>query len=140
MIKNGLSISLPDKITIIEDAMVSKKVLKGQIKIMLKAFNIETDLLFDSLNPSSFINTMERIGKIATEIEEQRIIKEQMREEQRAIREYEKALSKAKKEEEMYQDALEKAKNELEIANDNEKEQLITKVELLEDKSKKRIF
>lgn len=72
--------------------------------------------------------------KQTAEDEEQKAIREQMREEQKAIREFEQAIARAQKEEQMYQDALEQAKRELEIANNEEKDKLALKVELLEAK------
>ncbi|MCF7911450.1 MAG: DUF4041 domain-containing protein [Candidatus Cloacimonetes bacterium] len=72
--------------------------------------------------------------KDAREKEEQAMIKEQMREEQKAIRDFERALAKAQKEEKMYKDALEEARKEFEISNDNDKEKLREKIALLEKK------
>jgi len=173
LITNKKAVNAPETIAIIEDVPSSKKAIQGQIRIMLKAFNIEADLLFNSLKPSNFTKTIERIDKIATDIEksaisfkcgfsqnyielklkectllyqyrlkleeeqeEQKAIKEQMREEQKAIREFERAILKAQKEEQMYHDALEKAKTELNVANDEEKDQLTNKIEMLELKLK----
>ncbi|MDP8313609.1 MAG: DUF4041 domain-containing protein [Candidatus Celaenobacter antarcticus] len=72
--------------------------------------------------------------KDAREKEEQAIIKEQMREEQKAIREFERALAKAQKEEKMYKDALEEARKELEISSEKDREKLNEKIALLEKK------
>lgn len=55
------------------------------------------------------------------EREEQKRIKEQMREEVRARREYEKALKEAEKEEKMLQKAMEKARTELQSASDEQR-------------------
>jgi len=66
------------------------------------------------------------------EKEEQAAIKEQMREEQKAIREFERALAKAQKEEKMYKDALESARKELEASNENDRENLMTRIAFLE--------
>ena len=173
LISNKKAVNAPETIAIIEDVSSSKKAIQGQIRIMLKAFNIEADLLFNSLKSSNFTKTMERIEKIATDIEksalsfkcgfsqdyielklkectllyqfklkqeeeqeEQKAIKEQMREEQKAIREFERAIAKAQKEEQMYQDALEQAKSELNVANDEERDKLSIKIEILELKLK----
>jgi hypothetical protein len=72
--------------------------------------------------------------KDAHEKEEQAIIKEQMREEQKAIREFERALAKAQKEEKMYNEALEEARKELEISSGKDREKLNEKIALLEKK------
>ena len=58
-----------------------------------------------------------------------------MREEQKAIREFERALAKAQKEEEMFQDALEEARKRLTVANENDKEKLESKILLLQKQS-----
>jgi len=55
------------------------------------------------------------------EREEQRAIREQMREEEKARKEIEKALREAEKEEKMLQKAMEKARKELDTANDEER-------------------
>lgn len=176
LIVNNKAIETPTTIALIEEPLLAKKAIQGQIKIMLKSFNIESDLLLLGLKHSTFAKTMERIEKLATDIEksaisfkcgfneeyikyklqecqlqyqfklkqaeeqeEQKAIREQMREEQKAIREFEQAIAKAQKEEEMYMNALEKAKKELELANTDEKDKLILKIELLETKLKEAI-
>jgi len=55
------------------------------------------------------------------EREEQRAIREQMREEEKARKEIEKALKESEKEEKMLQKAMEKARKELDAANDEER-------------------
>ena len=55
-----------------------------------------------------------------------------MREEQKAIREFERALAKAKKEEEMYKGALEIARKEMELASDKDREKFEKKIEQLQ--------
>ncbi len=169
LIKTGQAITIPEEIAFIDKLGDAKKAIKGQSKIMLKAFNIETDLLITSLKPSNFANTLEKIEKLASEIEksalslscafteeyvklkynectlqyqfklkqayekeEQKAIKEQIREENRAIREYEIALAKAEKEEKIYRLALEQAKKELDIVDDATKNELIAKISFLE--------
>ncbi|MCV6606968.1 MAG: DUF4041 domain-containing protein, partial [Campylobacterales bacterium] len=61
LIRDGKAINAPESIAIIDDPSSSRKAIQGQIKIMLKAFNIETDLLLANLKPSNFAKTMERI-------------------------------------------------------------------------------
>lgn len=58
------------------------------------------------------------------EKEEQRAIREQMREEEKARKEIEAAMLKAQKEEEMYQKALEKAQKDIEKAEGAKQEKL----------------
>jgi len=169
LIQTGQAIAIPEEIAFIDKAGDAKKAIKGQSKIMLKAFNIETDLLISSLKPSNFANTLEKIEKLANEIEksalslscafteeyvklkynecalqyqfklkqeyekeEQKAIKEQIREENQAIREYEIALAKAEKEEKMYRLALEQARKELDVVDDATKNKLIARISFLE--------
>lgn len=63
-------------------------------------------------------------AKLQEEQEEQRRIREQMREEERAERELEKAKLEAEREERRYQNALSKARAEVETAVGKEKEKL----------------
>lgn len=68
------------------------------------------------------------------DIEEQRRIREQLREEEKARREIEKALRDAAKEEEMLQKAMEKAKAQLEKANAEQREAYEVQIAELERK------
>ena len=68
------------------------------------------------------------------DIEEQRRIREQLREEEKARREIEKALREAAKEEEMLQKAMEKAKAQLEKANAEQRETYEAQIAELERK------
>ncbi|MCU7977529.1 GIY-YIG nuclease family protein [Shewanella sp. SW36] len=75
------------------------------------------------------------------EVDEQKLIKEQIREEQRAIKEYERAIAEAEKEERMYRGLLDKARQELLEASESERaitEQHIAELEqrLLEAEAK----
>ena len=169
MVKEGSAVDIPDSITIIDNDTQAKKALKGQMKLMLKTFNIECDDLIQKLNTKNFSNILERIERAANNIEkesvsflcgfeldyielkfkecelayqyklkkkredeEQARIKEQMREEEKARRDFERAIAKAEREEELYQDALDRARKELELANDAEKDKLQAKLSFLE--------
>lgn len=55
------------------------------------------------------------------EQEEQRLIRQQMREEQKAIREYEKAMAEAEKEEQIYRDLLERARSQLHESSEEDR-------------------
>lgn len=70
------------------------------------------------------------------EREEQKAIRDQMREEERAQREIEKAIQEAEKEERMLQKALEKARKELASANDEQRQQFEAQLAELEEKLK----
>ncbi|NRX08094.1 phosphatidate phosphatase PAH1 [Clostridium beijerinckii] len=62
------------------------------------------------------------------EKEEQRLIKEQIREEERARRDYEKAIKEAAKEEEMLKKLMAKAQLQLQEANDQQKAEYESKL------------
>ncbi len=148
-----------------------KKIIEGQSKLLILAFNLECDILINKVTPSNLDRTLERIEKVAANLEkcvadwhcgfssdyvilkydectlqyqfqlrkkeekeEQTLIKEQMREEQKAIREYEKALSEAEKEEKLYQNLLSKAREELLKASDEERILAKIKISELEEK------
>ena len=66
------------------------------------------------------------------EMEEQREIREQMREEEKARRDMEKAIKEAEKEERMLQKALEEARKELAGANDEQRQQFEAQLAELE--------
>ncbi|WP_299772454.1 DUF4041 domain-containing protein [uncultured Pseudoteredinibacter sp.] len=68
------------------------------------------------------------------EREEQKAIREQMREEERARKEIEKAIREAEKEEKMLQKAMEKARKELAAAGDAEREKFERQLEELTSK------
>ena len=169
MIKDKTAITFPDSTVISNDKSLNKKILNGQIKLMLTAFNIECDMLIGKVSPSSFGRTLERIEKLANileksaatlecgfdidyielkfeecklqyqytlkkqeEIAEQKLIKEQIREEQRAIKEFEKAISEAEKEEKMYRNLLDKAQQELAKATVQERAEMEQRIAILE--------
>lgn len=66
------------------------------------------------------------------EQEEQRIIREKMREEEKALREIETARQDAEKEEHRYQKALEKARRELETVTEKAQEPLLNQIKELQ--------
>ncbi|GGF02385.1 DUF4041 domain-containing protein [Pseudoalteromonas gelatinilytica] len=169
MIKAKTAITFPETTVISNDKSLNKKILNGQVKLMLTAFNIECDMLIGKVSPSSFGRTLERIEKLANnleksaatlecgfdidyvelkfeecklqyqytlkkqeEIAEQKLIKEQIREEQRAIKEFEKAIAEAEKEEKMYRSLLDKAQQELAQANEQERSEMELRISILE--------
>lgn len=169
MIKAKTAVTFPETNVISNDKSLNKKILNGQVKLMLTAFNIECDMLIGKVSPSSFGRTLERIEKLANnleksaatmecgfdidyielkfeecklqyqytlkkqeEIAEQKLIKEQIREEQRAIKEFEKAIAEAEKEEKMYRNLLDKAQQELAQANEQERSEMEQRIAILE--------
>lgn len=78
-------------------------------------------------------------GTITSELkaqaqEEQKLLREQMREEERARREYEKAIKEAAKEEEMLRNAMEKAQQQMATANEAKKAEYEAKLAELQQK------
>jgi len=69
LIKDKEAISYPIDITLSVNASHDKKILDGQIKLMLSAFNIECDLLISNVNPGNFSRILERIEKTANNVE-----------------------------------------------------------------------
>ena len=169
MIKDKTAITFPEPTVISNDKSFNNKILNGQVKLMLTAFNIECDLLIGKVSPSSFGRTLERIEKLANtleksaatlecgfdidyielkfeecklqyqytlkkqeEVAEQKLIKEQIREEQRAIKEFEKAIADAEKEEKMYRNLLDKAQRELAKATDQDRTEMEQRIAILE--------
>lgn len=70
--------------------------------------------------------------KKAAQDEEQRLIREQMREEARALKEYDKAIAETEKEEKIYRNMLEKVQKQLQAAHEDEKDNLKNQVQVLE--------
>lgn len=70
------------------------------------------------------------------EQEEQRMIREQIREEQRAIKEYQKAIAEAEKEERIFQSLLDKARAELTAVTEQERAQAEAQILALEKQLK----
>lgn len=69
MIKKKDAITYPESVEISSNKTQNKKILDGQIKLMLKAFNIECDLLIEKVKPSNYPRTLERIEKLANTLE-----------------------------------------------------------------------
>ena len=73
LIKENQAILIPDTIALTSNSTYTKKILRGQANLMLKAFNVECDNLMMLVRPSNFSNILERIDKIATDIEKSSI-------------------------------------------------------------------
>jgi len=69
MIKEGKAIFIPDSIALTSNTSYVKKILGGQSQLMLKAFNVECDNLMSLVKPSNYANILERIEKVASDIE-----------------------------------------------------------------------
>ena len=73
MIQDGGALELPDDIYVDGSSQKGDSILAGQGKMMLRCFNIESDLLIEKVTPSNFSRTMERIEKVAESLEKMAI-------------------------------------------------------------------
>ncbi|CUU83167.1 DUF4041 domain-containing protein [Campylobacter hyointestinalis] len=138
MIINKEAIIYPDDNLITNFAKLEKQIFTNTTKLMLRAFNMECDMLISKVNPSNFTRTLEQISKLASDIEKLAITleigfdedyidlkmtecelfyhyklkKQEEQEEQRLLKEQMKEEQKAAAE---YQREIEKAKKEEEI-------------------------
>ena len=69
LIKDKKAIDLPKDIDVEGSSQKGSSILAGQAKMMLRAFNLECDVLIEKVNPSSFDRTLERIEKAADTLE-----------------------------------------------------------------------
>jgi hypothetical protein len=69
MIQSGGAISQTGNVRITGDSSLDKKIIDGQMKLILRAFNIECDLLIANVSPSNFDRTLGRIEKLANDLE-----------------------------------------------------------------------
>lgn len=153
-----------------DDAGLPRSLIKGQIVLMLNAFNVECDLLIGKVSPGGFERTLEQIEKRAEqleknaatlhcgfhtryvelkfeecklqyqyklkkqdEMEEQRLIREQMREEIRVQKQYEDAIREAEKEEIKYRRLLERAREQLVRETGEERALTLARIDILEE-------
>ncbi len=73
MIKSNDAVQIPESIALIADNAYAKTVLRGQARLMLNAFNLECDALILNLKATNYPATLERIERIAGEIEKNSI-------------------------------------------------------------------
>lgn len=73
LIKNKDAITCDATISFGGNASAGKKVLDGQVKLILAAFNIESDSLIAKVSPSNFPKILERIEKLANTLEKSAI-------------------------------------------------------------------
>ncbi len=69
LIRDKRAVEIPADVQIEGSSKKGSAVLDGQAKMMLRAFNIECDLLMGKLNPSNFDRTLERIERNAAALE-----------------------------------------------------------------------
>lgn len=107
-----------------------------QINKLISKYKISISTDFFKFKIDELQLQYEYLLKIQEEREEQRIIKEKIREEAKVQAEIEKLKTEAKKEEELYQKAFLKAKSELEKASEDEKKNLLLEMNSLKEKIK----
>ncbi|WP_228536349.1 DUF4041 domain-containing protein [Noviherbaspirillum malthae] len=170
LIKEKNAVTYPGDLTICSDKSLNKRILDGQVVLMLSAFNVECDLLIEKVGPSNLDRTLEQIERKAEQLEkncatlrcgfnidyvelkfeecklqyeytlkkkeeqeEQRLIREQMKEEVRVQKQYEEAMKEAEKEELKYRRLIEKAREHLNQETEQERALTLAKISLLEE-------
>lgn len=69
LISSKKAVSYPDEVSLCKDSSLNKKILDGQINLLLNTFNIECDFLIEKVSPSNFSRTLEQIEKKAEVLE-----------------------------------------------------------------------
>lgn len=69
LIQFSQAVEYPIDFTICKDPVLSRKILDGQITLLLNTFNIECDFLIEKVSPSNFSRTLEQIEKKAEVLE-----------------------------------------------------------------------
>lgn len=170
LIREKSAVTYPSDLMLCMSKSMDKKILDGQVQLMLSAFNVECDLLIEKVGPANLDRTLEQIEKKAEglekscatlkcgfntdyvelkfeecklqfefvlkkkeEQEEQRIIREQMREEVRVQKQYEEAVKDAEREEAKFSRLLERAREHLAEESGQERSLTLAKINLLEE-------
>ncbi|MYM85091.1 DUF4041 domain-containing protein [Duganella sp. FT50W] len=170
LIREKNAVTYPVDLELGLNRTLDKKILDGQVQLMLNAFNVECDLLIEKVNPANLDRTLEQIEKKAEvlekncmtlrcgfnidyvelkfeecklqfeftlkkkeEQEEQRAIREQMREEVRVQKQYEDAVKDAEREELKLTRLLEKAREHMAQETELERSLSLAKISLLEE-------
>lgn len=68
-LKARTAVTYPPSISISSDKKKDKKILDGQVNLMLTSFNIDSDYLIGKVKPSTFARTLEQIEKLAAKLE-----------------------------------------------------------------------
>ncbi len=173
LIREKLAVTYPDDVMLGASKSLEKKILDGQVQLMLSTFNVECDLLIEKVNPSNLSRTLEQIEKKAESLEKscstlrcgfnidyielkfeeckfqfehvlkkkdeqeaQRMIREQMREEIQAQKQYEDAIRNAEREELQFTRLLDKAREHLAQESEQERALSLAKIHVLEEQLK----
>ncbi|NUJ57313.1 DUF4041 domain-containing protein [Cobetia marina] len=141
MIKDKTAFIQYGDVVITGDERLDKKIIEGQMKLVMRAFNIEADVLIGKVSPSNFERTLSQFEKIASDLEklvaslrcglntdyvalkyeecgvqyQYTLKKKEEVEEQRIIREQMREEARAEKE---YRTAIEAAQREEEMYQD----------------------
>lgn len=171
LIKDERAVNCPNNWTVNGSLKEGRKMIKQESKLMLRAFNGEVDAAVAKVTWNNVTRMEERIKKVFDTVnalgsvsgisitkayldlalnelhlsyeyeqkkqdvkEEQRRIREQMREEEIAQREFERAKKAAEAEEARWQKALSEAQAQLEKAKASEMEAIQSKIANLEDR------
>ncbi len=69
LIKNRKAAFIEGQVQLTGDNSRDKKIIDGQIMLVLRTFNIECDLLISKVKPSNYERTLDRIEKLANSLE-----------------------------------------------------------------------
>ncbi|WP_445366027.1 DUF4041 domain-containing protein [Microbulbifer sp. ANSA001] len=69
MIKDGSAFTQEGTVSLTGDSRIDKKIIDGQMKMIIRAFNIECDLLIAKVGPSNLDRSLSRIEKLANDLE-----------------------------------------------------------------------
>lgn len=69
LIREKKAVTYPAELMLCADRSLDRKILDGQVQLMLGAFNIECDLLIEKVNPANLNRTLEQIEKRAEILE-----------------------------------------------------------------------
>lgn len=69
LIQAKQAITYPEDVAFCKDPALNRKILDGQINLLLNTFNIESDFLIEKVSPSNFSRTLEQIEKKAEVLE-----------------------------------------------------------------------
>lgn len=170
LIRRKTALLYPSNWTVNNSVRAGQKMVNEKIKLMLRAFNGECDSLIMKVKYNNIVsierrieslfNAVNRLGETMgcqitreyfnlkinelslvhgfeeikqEEKEEQRAIREQMREEERARKEIERERIKVEKEQARYQKALEKARRDVEQATGEKHSKLQSEIERLNE-------
>lgn len=171
MVKSATAATCETEWSVEGSAAAGRRMIAEQLKLMLRAFNGESDAAVARVNYRNYHVMVARIRKaweavnklgaskrcaisptylrlkideldlafeyeekLQAEKEEQRRIREQMREEELAQRELERARQDAEKEEKRYADALQKARDEVQRAVGARHEKLVAQIAELDQR------